>query len=770
MKTLFQGTFFLWLLVSCSGNRITPPIASGQVKYKDYSKGDSLRLSNRYFPEFGVQNWREEDFFTDSYIQMIDEANEKTPYNFLIPFLRFPHYEATDSIVHDYVKRVAEYAALKNVQLVPDLDIRNARRAYKEKYPDELQKMLRLKETGLQNVGATEVVIRSIDLNDHYSGGALTHHISLEGNLLRVYAYKKSETGILSETLRDITSDCETIYATGDSVGIRIPVRTDFTHASVLVTFTHLYPDIFGPHLMEFQRKIIEQYRDVPLIGVCKDEWGFPPYYPRFFREGLHDFWYSEHRAKIYFENTGGRDLPADCLLMAIGEQNRDSERKAAINKFMEMSLSRHTALETDFYNTVKAVFGKDAVVTVHSTWWPYPDKCEFLKNGLDWWTAKRDWAQTDEVTPYAVRTALCKKWGSPVWYNMYYKMDLIPQMWSSALGGGRIDYLPYQSLFHPEVMLAECRIRLLNYIIESPMDCPVAVIFGHYGAMNWAGAYYNDTGMELVDSLWHTGYPTDLIPTTEIANGSLTVDENGTIWYGKQAYAAVVLYHPEFENAPIAEFFNNASKGNTALFCTGEWTEDFDGKPIDGNHLLPASMTFASDAKDAFIKVCRTLKEKHIPKQTPATGILDNTYFQLRDFEPLSCAPPTTGFSRMIDGTVIQIAGTNNISGDTMQTDFKVNNYDVFVDAVGVAAVRLDENGNPEALAAGGLKSFKAGNLEIRLNDRTDLALWKNTGGKWQGVIQGWDGPLPDALMQITSNWNRLNVPVPPDLNFHRR
>jgi hypothetical protein len=764
MKTLFKGMFFLCLLSSCNNSNTV------QIKYKDYSKGDNLRLSNQYLPEFGVQNWREEDFFTDKYIQMIDEANEKTPYNFLIPFLRFPNYEVVDTIVHDYVKRVAEYAVLKNVQIVPDLDIRNARRAYRAKYPDELQKMLRLKETGLQNADATEVIIRSIDLNDHYSGGALTHHIPLEGNLLRVYAYKKSETGIISETLRDITDDCVTSYATADSISIKIPAQTDFTHASALVAFTHLYPDIFGPHLMAFQREIIEQYKDVPLIGVCKDEWGFPPYYPRFFREGLHDFWYSEHRAKAYAENTGGRDLLADCLLMAVGEQNKESERKAAINRFMEMSRVRHTALEVDFYNTVKSVFGKDAAVTVHSTWWPYPDKCEFLKNGLDWWTAKRDWAQTDEVTPYAVRTALCKKWDSPVWYNMYYKMDIVPQMWSSALGGGRIDYLPYQSLFHPEVMLGECRIRLLNFITESPMDCPVAVVFGHYGAMNWAGPYYDDTGMGLVDSLWYTGYPTDLIPTTEITNGSLKIDEDGIIRYGKQAYAAVVLYNPEFENTAVADFFNKASKGNTALFRIGEWTEDFDGKPINGNQMLPASMTVANNIQEAFIKVCRTLEEKNIQKQTPATGILDNTYFQLRDFEHTSCAPPTTGFSRMIDGTVIHIAGTKNISGDTIHAEFKINNHDVFVDAVGVAAVRLDKNGSPKALAAGGLKSFKTGNFEIQLNDRVDMALWKNINGKWQGVIQGWDGDIPDVLLQITSDWSRLNVPVPPEFTFRQR
>jgi hypothetical protein len=722
-------------------------------------------------PAFGVQHWREEDFFTDHYIRMIDEANEGTPFNFLIPFLRFPNYEVVDPVVHDYVKRVAEYAVRKNVQLAPDLDVRNARRAFGARYPDELQKMLRIKEVVLPPGGEAEAVVRSMDLNDHYSGGALTHHIPLEGALLRVFAYGRSEAGMIAGTLRDITADCVAVYASADSVGVRIPPQQDRSHVALMVAFTHLYPDVFGPHLMAFQREIIEQYADVPLVGACKDEWGFPPYYPRFFREGLHDFWYSEHRAAAYAACSGGRDLMADCLLMAVGEERREAERRAAVNRFMEMSRVRNTALEEDFYRSVKEVFGKDAVVSVHATWWPYPDRCEFLKNGLDWWTAKRDWAQTDEVTPYAVRTALCKKWGSPVWYNMYYKADLAPQIWSSALAGGRIDYLPYQALFHPEVLRAECRVRLLNFISESPLDCPVAVVFGHHCAMNYAGPGFEDVGMGLVDSLWRTGFPADLIPTTEITNGSLRVDEDGTVRYGKQSYAAVVLYNPEFENVALAGFFRKASGGGTALFRKGDWTEDFDGKPIEGNALLPASMTVVSDTQEAFLKVCRALEERgDVRRQTPATGVLDNTYFQLRDFDHTSCAPPVSGFSRLIDGTVIRVEGSRHVSGDTLQAGFEVNGYGVFVDAVGVAAVRLDAYGAPVALAAGGLRSFKTGDFEIRLNERVDLALWRKADGRWQGVIQDWDGVIPEALLQITSEWSRLDIPVPPEFPFRSR
>ncbi|MBL4560475.1 MAG: hypothetical protein JKX79_05775 [Labilibaculum sp.] len=731
----------------------------------------SNRMSNQYMPVMGVWVWGEKELRPDGFKELIDQTSKHSPYNLLIPFLRFPDKEVVDDAVYNQVKLAAYYAVKQNIQLVPDLDVRSARRAFQKKYPDELQEMLRLKEVNFSESDSVETLIPSLDLNDHYSGGDITHHIPLSGSLLRVYAYNRSDEGIDPATLRDITADCNLVFATKDSVKVKIPVSRSSaksrTHACVMVSFTHLYPDIFAPHLMEFQGEIIEQYRDVPVAGICKDEWGFPPYYPRFYKLGTYDFWYSKHRAQAYAEKNRGRDLLADCLLMALGEKGKEAERQMAVNHFMEMARLRNIALEEDFYYTVKDVFGPEAAVTVHSTWWPYPDRCEYKKNGLDWWAAKRDWAQTDEVVPFAVRTALCKKWGSSIWYNMYYKEDMATQVWSSALAGGRINYLPFYSLFSNDLMRAESRIRLLNYISQTPLDCPVAVIFGHACTMNWAGPHYDDVGMELIDSLWHKGYPADLIPTSEIENGSLRVDSTGTIWYGKQSYAAVVLYHPEFEKKSTADFFSMAEKGNTALFRIGDWTRNFDGQQVLGNKLLPESMIVAGNIQETFSKVLNVLEQQNISSQTPATGIIDNQFFKLRDFNHASCSPPTTGFCRLIDGTVIHIAGTNQVSGDTIRSDFKIKDFNVSVDAIGVAAVRLDENGNLNALAAGGLKQLKTGDFEIKLDQRTDLALWINGEGQWQGVVQGENEVvIPEELMQITRNWIRLKAPVPPQKN----
>ncbi len=748
---------------------------NAQVKYPNIlSSFDennlSNQLSNEFMPVIGVWVWNQEDLKPNGYKNSIDQLSKNSPFNLIVPFLRFPDKEVTDDEIFQQVKLATEYAVKNNIGLLPDLDVRSARRAFNKKYPGEQQEMLRLNEIALSKNKEVETLITSIkDLNDHYSGGNIPKYNSIKSSIQRVYAYKKTKEGIDANSIQDITQECTVLVLSNDSVKIKFPVisKNGATHACTMISFTLFYPDIFGPHLIEFQREILNQYAELPLSGACKDEWGFPPYYPRFYTERSYDFWYSKHRAAKYAERTGGKELLVDCLLMAFEVKGKKLERQVAINHFREMSFERNVEIEDDFYQTVKNLWGDDAAVTVHSTWWPYPDFNEFKKNGLDWWASKRDWAQTDELTPFGVRTALCKKWGSPVWYNMYYTANLPDQVWGSALAGGRINYLRFYSLFDKEIMRAESRIRLLNYISKSPLDCQVAVIFGHTAAMNWADSNFNDVGMELVDTLWNHGYPTDLIPSSEIENGSLKVDEDGFIYYGTQKYSAVVLYHPEFEKESTSTFFNLASNGKTALFKIGDWTHNFVGLSVNGDELLPKDMVEVEDYQMAFLSVLEVLKKNNISKQTPATAVLDTTYFKLRGYEHTSYFPPNTGFSKLIDGTHIMVAGTNTISGDPIQSDFTINGFDVSVDAIGVVGVRLNDDGSLNALVASDLKYFKINNLAIELEKRLDIALWKNKAGKYEGIIQAEKFEIiPEALLQITNKWSFLHLPVPPKIN----
>jgi hypothetical protein len=728
----------------------------------------STRLPGGVLPVLGCWFWHEPDFAPEGYRPFLDMTARHATFNLLTTSLRVPQRELTDAAVHDQIKLASADARRLGMGIVMDLDVRLARAAFRRAHPDELQEMLRLREVALAESGTVALRIVPEPLSDHYTA-ATTPYVALSGRLVRVYAYRTGPEGIEPDTLDDVTGRCKVVKATAGAVAVEIPcdARTKGRRACVLAAFRHLAPDVFAAHLLPFQSDLIARYADCGLAGACKDEWGFPPCFDGC--PAKNDFWYSEPLRNVYARRTGGRDLVRDSLLMYRGERGRQPDRQAAINHLMELTWQRNALVEENFYETVKATFGREAVVATHPTWWPNPDLREFKKNGLDWWAARRDWAQTDEVTPFCVRTALAKKWGSPVWYNMFYatSVDVYEQsLWSHALGGGRINYhpvYPYRSargsstarLLEGRLMRGDSRIRLLNFISRSPLDCPVAVVFGHACAMNWAGPAYDDVGLATASAFWKAGYPADLIPSSEVYSG-LTIDgDSGLVRYGPQKYAAVLLYHPEFERPDLLPLvFTRAARGRTALVRVGDWTRGFDGRPFDGNAALPATMT-ATDAVKAVACVIEHLRTSGIAPQTPATALIGWG-------DRVTAAPARSGHCRLIDGTEIELAGTHDVAGDPIAATWDIHGRHVEFAAIGVAAVRLAADGTPEALAAGGLKRANVGRWTLALERPVDVALWRDAQGKYHGAIQDGDGPIPPALLAITTDWLRLAVPPP--------
>jgi hypothetical protein len=717
----------------------------------------SHRLPQGVAPAIGCWFPLDAEFAPGGYRAFLDTVSRHSAYNLLTTSLRVRDREITDAGTHAQIKEAVDYARQRGMGVVLDLDVRLARAAFAKAYPQELQEMLRLREVDLKDSGDVTMTIAPEMLSDHYTSPA-TPYVPMSGRLVRVYTYVRGPEGIEPESVSDVTaSRCKVRSATAKEVSVSIACNgeTRARRACVMVAFTHFAADVFAPHLVEFQRGILRSYGDVALAGVCKDEWGFPPCFDGC--PAKNDYWFSRPMAEDYAKRTGGRDLVRDCLLMWQPERGRRHERQAAINQFQQMCWQRNGFLEDDFY-----------MPATHATWWPNPDTREFKKNGLDWWVATRDWAQTDEVTPYCVRTSLAKKWKSPLWYNMYYSSklpDYEREIWAGALSGGRVNFHPlfphpdprgfsYEVLLRGKLLRGDSRIRLLNFITQTPLDCPVAVIFGHACAMNWAGPAYDDVGLQLADGLARAGFPADLIPSDEIAAGAVSLGPDGFVHYGPQRYAAVVLYHPEFEPAALAAFFKRAAQGRTALFRVGDWTTDFDGKPFAGNAALPAQVTAAVDAASCATVVVERLKAAGIASQTP--------WLQPLGWDRPHLSPPRAGRSRLIDGTVILTAGEKDAAGDPIQATLQIKGHTVEIEAVGVAAIRLADDGTLEALAAGGLKHFQTGKMQLTLPEPTDLALWRNREGRMQGVVQDLKGPIPLPLAALTSDWLRLAVPEP--------
>ena len=721
------------------------------------------KIIRQSWPAIGCWFWMEEEFQPDGYKRFLDLHRDHSCFGLLTTSIRHP-VEVTDPAVHDQIKRAAEYAGARGMRLAMDLDVRLARKAFQEAHPDELQEIVCLRETPLSEEAEATLKIDAISLGDHYTHRAAPY-FTVSSRLLRAYSYRRGPDGIDPKTVENITGRCRIEETEDHGLTITIPPFAGQTGrtACLMAAFTLFTPAAFAPHLIAFERAILQQYADVPLAGACKDEWGFPGR----FTIRTDELWFSRFMAEAYAQRRPGHELTRDLLLMSFGERGRECERSAAINHYMEMNHQRNAEIESAFYESIKAVFSPHAVAATHPTWFPFPNEKEIFKNGLDWWGCRRDLAQTDEATPFPARTALAKKWQSPLWYNMYYEASRAPyeeDLWRSALAGGRLNFHPEYpnpeadmrtSLLTGDLMRAASRIQLLNYISSMPVDCPAAVIFGHPAALNWAHDSFADVGLGITNALWETGHYADLIPSSEIEAGALMLAEDGRIQYGPQRYAAVVLYHPQFERPAVAEFFRHAAGlGSTTLFQIGPWNLDFEGNTYDGETALPAAMK-AMDTAACIREVIHHLEEAGIAPQTPSTMRATGSF-------PESMMPLPSGRCRLLDGTHILASCSTNVMGDPITETLTVKECPVVFDAVGVAAVRLDAHGHVEAMAAGGLRLFEGPDLTIELSERIDLALWHNIKGEWVGALHGFEGAIPEALVRITQDWTRVQLPVP--------
>ncbi len=720
-------------------------------------------------PVIGAWFWHDSTLEPDGYKLFLDAAVLHSPYTLLSTSLRVSKGEVIDPLVRNQIGLAVRYAHTLGLRVAFDLDIRLARQAFQSLYPEEQQEELVLKTVELPRDGTAEVLFEGRNLSDHMTGGTFPY-LCLTTRLVRVYSFVRAGEGIDPETLRDITGDGVRSVADGPcKLKVTVPAAADRC-ACVIAAHRYLTPDVFAPHLIPFQREIVRQFADLPLAGLQKDEWGFPPDHTG--NPGHDRYWYSDAMAKKYAELAPGRDLVGDTMLMFIGARGQERERTAAINRYRKMCRDRNVEIEDDYYRLGKEIFGPASVLVTHATWTPYPGAQEFRKNGLDWWEATRDIGQSDETAPYQCRTSLAKRWGFPLWYNQYYSSKLETynrELWANVLGGGRVNFHPlyprpkdmvedgHLILMRQDLMIGLSRLRMLDFITSAPLDCPVAVIFGHACAMNWVGPSYNRVGLEIASALCSDGYPTDLIPSSLAGTTALRIDADGHACLGPQRYRAVILYQPEFGDKKELAFFRKIAVGKSAVFLVGDWTCDEQAKPLDAAKQLGGNVRKFSDDESCIEAVKRFLGESGVMRVTGWSSRV-NRWGQPGG-SPLA-SPPVDGNCILVDGTYIRIAGGRNPAGDPIVETFTWQGHTVSVDATGFVAIRFAQDRRITAFAAGGLKSVKTDGLDLALSERADLAFQTGSDGSIRGVVQGLSGPVPEALRSVTPDWQRLAVP----------
>ena len=310
------------------------------------------------WPGIGCWFMTAPDFEPDGFKRFIDLHDKHSGYELLTTSIRH-HVEVTQPEVHDQIKRAAEYARAHGMQVVMDLDVRLAREAFMRKHPGEMQEIVRLREVPLPSEGEASLKIPAITLGDHYTNPerGVRAYETISARLLRAYSYVAGPRGIEPGTVQDITTRCRLTQADTNRLEVRIrgEAADKGRTACVLAAFTLFTPDVFAPHLIEFERGILKQYADAPLAGACKDEWGFPGRFgPR-----LDDLYFSEAMAREYRRRRHGSDLTRDLLLMFKPHAGQEAARVAAINHYMEMNWQRNAEVENAFYQSIKQVFGR---------------------------------------------------------------------------------------------------------------------------------------------------------------------------------------------------------------------------------------------------------------------------------------------------------------------------------------------------------------------------------------------------------------------------
>ena len=693
--------------------------------------------------------------------RILAALGERSTYNVITLTLRsIP--DLSDAVTMERAKLFFDDAHARGIKVLMDIDVRISRFEFLRRWPEHHAGVLRVESVAPTN-GTARFSIGFTGYRDHMAWGSRAAYEPLEAAIADAYAVKVDASGLADPaTRRSMRDSLENVSVQPNLVSGCLGGMAQDERLVVAVRFKLLAVDPCSPHITPFLEEVAERYRKLGADGAMRDEWGFPPM--RDFAERHTAFPFTDLFADAYARKSGGRSCVRDCMLAVQGEKGAEGARRKAIDDINSVIYERISETEREFYALNKKLFGPDTYVTKHPTWHTGFCASEFLHNGFDWWSAQRDWAQSDEAMPVPCVNGMAKKFGGPVWMNEGYGPNpehYVYALWRYALCGGRMVYhrmwgtktsvsgLPPDEetvrchtdiIDLPGAVRAQARLSLLNTITRSQIDCPAALVFGHARVMNWLDPAFTDGGVAFAHGLSDRGYLTDMYPSSELAAGTVKVDGDGWIRVGQQRYKALVLYRLDNRDFEVFSRLVRQREIKTRLFS-------WDCQPSDDVFTLAS----ASDTAP----VLAALAAMDAVKQSPLTkrGLTKWSKDHL---------PAPDGTLRLIDGTVARIKGCSpSAAGDAIEGTLRLGGKEVAYSAEGLFAVRLDAEGQVEALAAGGLRKVSAPGFTLTLDTPEDVVLVRRNG-KWRGLWQTKDtkAEVPSALKGITPEWTRLRLP----------
>jgi hypothetical protein len=371
-------------------------------------------------------------------------------------------------------------------------------------------------------------------------------------------------------------------------------------HALVLRNYDH--PDMFSKAYPDAFARVLVGYREVGLKGAALDEFAYLPLREDRWATALY---YSTASAER-FRKTYGDDLVDAIGRMLCGAPAPERVREAI--RYHTHQRDGIVRIESIFHYLTKQMLGAEVFVGVHPTNQTRENYSDLERSltALDWWGVPREYGQTDEYTPMAVRMGLALRAGRPIWYNMFYHPDpeaIFEEIARCARYGGRVHYhavndahfgypLERGDLLERLGGIEE-RLAVLDEHVTTWPELDTLVLLGWPALMlGEVDAYHR--AMQFLNALWERGYRCAAVPTYEIAAGRLEC-VGGRAVYGGRTFARVVVYQPEYATPETVAFLKALDRRAAGFAVVGRLTTGADGQPEPFGSDLAAYATTAA-------------------------------------------------------------------------------------------------------------------------------------------------------------------------------
>lgn len=600
------------------------------------------------------------------------------------------------------VRKVNELFTENGRRVIIDADMRHPLEygSFFAKAPDKYVYQARLYQLDLDENGKAEIQVAQADHTKHVGFNhlfGLAKVDSLDAKIAGAWCFQALENLYFKpDTVVDLKS-FSVLEERGDALFWVVNAGAENAGKRAIAYIQHKTPgpDRLTDEYLQCQMELIETLGDIPLYGITTDEWGIP----QIIEAGATPSLYMTDMTKQLYAKHCGRDLYADLLYFHYSPEHDRGRSILVVNKYIETIRNRVTQGDHMIYDKIKEVFGKDAFVGFHPTWYcaPYGFAVETMHNGMDWWQVKRDFSQTDERVMIPIRLAMARGASEPVWYNMWYSQRTLDirtyyaETWVNARFGGRTDYLGYEC-YEPGVVYTfrePGRLEMLSLMDESVIklndfqktlpDSRVLMLFGMEAFTNWQVYDHGVTALSpnmkghretllLAGGIFSENVLLDLVPSSEIDRGTLRI-EDGRIKYFNHDYDAIVVAYPNGMTEKALTFVKDCTKLTKNVIGVGCCEYLNDGTKYDY----------------AFEGVEKTYGYKPDPKLV-AKDLLDMGIK----------ANMTANSCTFEDGSVIVTTeGTLNLF-NPLETEFELDGHKVVFKGKDFLAIRL-EDGKPD-------------------------------------------------------------------------